>query len=281
MRVNQPRVVAVVLIALLTAAGLGAAPARAASVGYVRLAHLSPDTNPVDVYLNSLDGSLPEKVFPGVGYGVMSAYLSLPVGGYSVGMRWAGAPKTDPIILTTSVDVKANNAYTVAGVGRFAGIGLRVLHDDLKLPNGNKAKVRIIQASVQMPLITVAVAGGPVIATNVAFATTTDYQLVSPGRWQLRIQPSGGGPGIDVAADLRSGNVYSLLVLDAGNGKLKTELRIDAERQGGLPNGGVNTGGGGTSGSPIWPIVAILIAVVAVTFGAVVAIGRRRRRTVL
>jgi Domain of unknown function (DUF4397) len=279
-RVTTPRVVAVVLIAVLTAAGVGAAPAQAASVGYVRLAHLSPDTKPVDVYLSSLSAAVPEQVFPGVGYGVMSAYLTLPVGGYTIGMRWAGAPKTDPIILTTSVDVKAGKAYTVAGVGKFADIGLRVLSDDIALPTGNKSKVRIIQASVQMPVISVAVAGGPTIASNVAFATTTAYQLVSPGTWQLAIQPVGGGPHTDVAADLGSGNVYSLLVLDGANG-LKAELRTDASRRGGLPNGGINTGGGGTSGPGIWPIVAILLTLTAVTVGAFVAMGRRRRRTVL
>jgi hypothetical protein len=261
--------------------GVGPAPAQAAAVGYVRLAHLSPDTNPVDVYLNSLNGTLPEQVFPGVGYGVMSAYLTLPVGGYSVSMRWAGAPKTDPIVLTTSVSVVANGAYTIAGVGRFADIGLRVLHDDLSLPPGTKSKVRIIQASVQVPLITVAVAGGPTIASNVAFATTTDYQLVAPGRWQLQVRPSGGGKSTDVAADLGSGNVYSLLVLDAGAGALKTELRTDASRQGGLPRGGINTGGGGTDGPRLWRIIAISIAVVAVTVAALVAIGRLRRKNEL
>jgi hypothetical protein len=210
---------------------MGATPAQAASVGYIRLAHLSPDTAPVDVYLDSLSGTVPQQVFRGVGYGVMSQYLKLPVGGYSVSMRKTNSVPSDPILLTTSVNVTSNSAYTIAGVGKNVDIGLRVLKDDLKLPTGNKSKVRIIQASLQLPVINVSVSGGAIIANNVAFATTTGYQLVSPGQWQLQITPAGGGNTTDLSADLGSGSVYSLLVLDGGNGTVKAELRTDASRQ--------------------------------------------------
>lgn len=271
----------VALAAALSTVGFGASPAHGAAVGYVRLAHLSPDTVPVDVYLDSLSGAVPQQVFRGVGYGVMSQYLTLPVGGYSVSMRKTNSVPTDPIILTTSVSVAANSAYTVAGVGKFADIGLRVFNDDLKLPTGNNSKVRIIHASLQVPVINVSLTNGPTIANNVGFATTTAYQLAPPGQWQLQIQPAGGGKSTDVAAALGSGRVYSLLVLDAGGGALKTELRTDASRQGGLPNGGINTGGGGTSGLPSWPIIAGLVALTVVTAGTFVAIRQRRRKTVL
>src|SRR3712207_5635752 len=40
-------------LAALAALTLSASPARAAGAGYVRLAHLSPDTPAVDVYLKS------------------------------------------------------------------------------------------------------------------------------------------------------------------------------------------------------------------------------------
>lgn len=281
MRVTFERIAVVAVVAALSTVGAGATPAQAASVGYVRLAHLSPDTDPVDVYLDSLTGSLPQQVFRGVGYGVMSQYLKLPVGGYSVSMRHTKSQPSDPILLTTSVSLSANSAYTVAGVGRNVDIGLRVLKDDLKLPTGNKAKVRIIQASMQFSVIDVRLPDGSPIASNVAFATTTDYQLVTPGHWQLQITSAGGGKSIPVSADLGAGSVYSLLVLDAGNGALKTELRTDASRQGALPNGGIDTGGGGTSDGPPWTIIGGAILLAAVTVGTFVAMRMRRRSTVL
>ena len=61
----------------------------------MRLAHLSPDTPAVDLYL-SAPGAVEPRVFPGIGYGVVSAYLPLPAGRYAVAMRGAGAP-ADPL----------------------------------------------------------------------------------------------------------------------------------------------------------------------------------------
>src|SRR5262245_9253749 len=233
---------AAALAVAMTSALLCATPASAqTNVGYVRLAHLSPDTPDVDVYLSSQSGAIKEQVFKGVGYGVLSAYEALPVGGYTVAMRKSGAKKSEPAVLTTQVSVTADHAYTVAGVGRYADLGLRVLNDDLALPAKNRSKVRIVQGSVRAPVLSVAVDGGANIANNVEFATTTDYQIVEPGNWRLVISPASGAPPTDVAADLGEGSVYSLLVLDKGASGLEARLVTDATRRGGIPVGGVNT----------------------------------------
>src|SRR5262245_37808270 len=167
--------------ASVTAAGMAQA-AVATSDGYVRLAHLSPDTPAVDVYLSAVSGDMKEESFPAVGYGVVSQYMPLPAGTYTVAMRPAGAPESDPPVLSTSVTVQAGQAYTVAGVGHNTDLGLRVLSDDLMSPPTGKAKVRIVQASAQVVQLRVSVAGKKVIADEVAFASTTDYIAVNPGR---------------------------------------------------------------------------------------------------
>lgn len=253
-----------------------ASPAAAAGDGYVRLAHLSPDTPAVDVYLKSESGAVKDQTFPGVAYGAMSEYLRLPAGTYSVAMRKAGAdPSTKPV-LTLQVTVETGGAYTVAGVGRYADLGLRVLRDDLKLPDPGESKVRIIQASVRAPVLDVDVNNGPTIADGVQFATTTNYREVKPGTWTVKVQPSGGGESSTLPCTLGAGSVYSLLVLDAENGGLKTELHIDAGRQGTMPLGGVATGGGGTQPESPMPMALLIAAIAAVvTGGAVVAIRRR------
>jgi hypothetical protein len=257
---------------------LGAAsPAHAQDVGYVRLAHLSPDTPDVDVYLNSQSSGFKEQIFRGVGYGIMSKYLALPVGGYAVAMRPSGAAATTPPVLTTQVSVTSGGAFTVAGVGRYAELGLKVLKDDLTLPAENKTKVRIVQASVQAPILGVSVANGPSIAENVAFATTTDYQLVDPGSWRLMIRPAGGSGGKEVSTSLDAGSVYSLLILDSKPSGLKTELRIDALRQGGVPDGGVQTGGGGLENLKLAAIGAVVL-VLLLAVGVIIRIRRARSK---
>ncbi|NUR49887.1 MAG: DUF4397 domain-containing protein [Hamadaea sp.] len=269
------------VVALLFAGTAPAAPAYAAGHGYVRLAHLSPDTPAVDVYLSSQTGALAEQVFPGVGYGVMSDYLALPVGGYTVAMRPSGAPKSQPPVLTTQVSVAAGQAYTVAGVGRYADLGLRVIVDDLSLPADGQAKVRVVQASVAVPVLGVALPDGTPVAENVAFATATAYQQVRPGDWRLVISPADGRAPTGLACVLKPGTVYSMLILDGPQG-LRAELRTDATREGGVPTGGVETGGGGTAPAPIWPMVGagalVLVAVGALGGLTALLVARAHRR---
>ena len=79
------------LLGTALAAAATPAPASADTVGYVRLAHLSPDTPAVDVYLAAPDAAKPQ-VFPGVGYGVVSDYLELP----PAATRWRCARPAPP-----------------------------------------------------------------------------------------------------------------------------------------------------------------------------------------
>lgn len=232
--------------ATLTLSGGAASAAPSTAVGYVRLAHLSPDTPKVDVYLDSLSSTLKEQVFKGVGYGVMSGYLQLPVGTYAVSMRGSGAPPTSKPVLTTNVTVLGGQAYTVAGVGRYADLGLRVIPDDLTSPMNGQAKVRIIQASVRAPLLNVSVDGGKAIANQVAFATTTPYEIVKPGVLTIRVRPSNGGSSVLLHVTINANSVYTVLVLD-GKTSLTAQLRVDSARAGAVPTGGVETGGGGTA----------------------------------
>src|SRR6201982_3524614 len=104
----------------MPAAAASAASSAAAGTGWIRLAHLSPNTPPVDVYLYSFGNSNAKIVLHHVAYGDVSPYE----------------------------DVKAGHAYTVAGMGPKSGLRLQVLNDDLTTPSG-KSSVRVIQASLK------------------------------------------------------------------------------------------------------------------------------------
>jgi hypothetical protein len=265
-------------LAAFATVALFASPAQAAGDGYVRLAHLSPDTPAVDVYLKSESNSVKPQTFRGVAYGAMSQYLRLPTGTYQVAMRKAGAPASTKPVITTQVSVANGGAYTVAGVGRFADLGLRVLDDDLKLPDAGKSKVRIIQASVKAPVLDVVGKTGTKIADGVQFATTTAYREVKPGKWTVLVEPTGGGKTVNMPCTLGVGNVYSLLVLDDKSGGLKPELHVDAERQGTVPLGGVATGDGGSQPASHLPTALLFAGLAAVLTGGFVVAVRRRLR---
>jgi hypothetical protein len=87
--------VVVLLLALIGLAAPVTAHAAAPAEGqpaYLRLAHLSPDTPTVDVYVDSAADPSRSFVVPGVGYGVVSQYQPLAPDSYVISMRAAGAP---------------------------------------------------------------------------------------------------------------------------------------------------------------------------------------------
>ena len=116
---------------ILGALGVAAPAASAAQAsgtagtGWLRLAHLSPNTPAVDCYLYSFDNPTAKVVLHHVAYGAVSTYEKVPAGEYTVAMRGAGAAPSSKPVLSASVDVQAGDAYTVAGVARTPGCGCR------------------------------------------------------------------------------------------------------------------------------------------------------------
>jgi len=240
--------------------GIPAATAYASSAttgtGWIRLAHLSPNTPAVDVYLYSFGNSNAMIVLHHVAYGTVSPYESVPAGDYSVAMRAAGASATSQPVLSTSVTIAAGHAYTVAGMGPESGLRLQVLEDQLTTAPG-QAEVRVIQASLKQQVVTVTL-GSTVLASGLKFASVSDYQPVSPGTQSVTVSSSGGDTHSSVT--LAAGTVHTLVVLDGASGLEVVNLE-DASGSGKPPLGGVSTGFGGTAphgpGSPVPWLVAI------------------------
>lgn len=285
MKVHVRPVFRTVQVALLVcvAAALPAASASAAAPTYVRLAHLSPDTPNVDVYLTSFSRPQWKLVLKGVGYGALSPYQRLEPDLYTVSMRKAGAAASTPPVISTTVRATAGAAFTVAGVGPYADLGLKVLRDDLTLPARGAVRARLVQASARAGSVDVSAVNGPRIASEVPFATTTAYTTVPAGRWNLKITATGlPDARTSTTVTLAPGAVYSLLVLDDGHGGLRTETRTDAVAPGVAPAGGVETGAGGTESAAGGPAAGVLP--VGLGAGAVLLIGaatvRRRYRRV-
>lgn len=240
-------------------------PAVADSSAYLRLAHLSPNTPEVDVYVASVaDPTAWMVVLRGVGYGALSDYQVLPSGSYVVSMRPAGAAETTPAVISATLEATTGAAYTVAGVGMFEDLGLTVLTDDLTLPASGKARARVIQAAASAPEVDIAVIGGASLGEGVDFATTTSYSEVLPGEWTLRVSAESETLA-ELPVTVDAGSVYSVLILDTPTG-LSLALHMDASASGVVPVGGVESGAGGTAivgtGSPLVPVALTLVALI-------------------
>ena len=240
----------------LPAAATAYASSATAGTGWIRLAHLSPNTPPVDVYLYSFGNSTAQIELHHVAYGTVSPYEPVTAGDYSVAMRAAGASPTSQPVLSTSVTIQAGHAYTVAGMGPESGLRLQILDDALTTPVG-QSLVRVIQASLKQHVVTVTF-GSTVLASNLPFASVSPYQAVLPGTGTVTVTASGASAHSSVT--LAASTVHTLVVLDGATGLEIVNLE-DASGSGQPPTGGVSTGFGGTAphgpGSPV-PWLAVI-----------------------
>jgi Domain of unknown function (DUF4397) len=232
----------------LLALGLlaGAAPASAAQgSGWLRLAHLSPNTPAVDVYLYSFHNSKALVVVHHVAYGTISGYQKVPAGEYTVAMRAAGAAPSSAPVISTTVNIEPGGAYTVAGLGPAKGLRLQVLRDRLTTPKG-RSLVRIIQASLTQHLVTLR-AGHSVIARHVPFGSVTSYKVVKPGTWD--VSATGRTDRTSSQITLAAGTIHTIVVLD-DPGDISLDDLVDAAGSKVAPAGAPATGFGGTAPSP-------------------------------
>jgi hypothetical protein len=269
--------VVAVTAAALTFGLLSAVPLASAStgVGWIRLAHLSPNTPAVDVYLYSFRDPSAKIVLHHVSYGTVSGFEQVPAGDYTVAMRAAGATPGSKPVLSTAVDVAAGHAYTVAGMGPASGLRLQIIPDRLTTPRG-EALVRVIQASLNQDVVTVR-AGHATLARHLKFASVTRYRAVKPGTWLIHV--AGSSERATVSQPLMAGSLYTLVVLDE-HGKLAIDCLMDAQGSKVDPMGAPATGLGGTAARPgaaLLPWAAVGLAGLLAAGTGLVLAGRRRR----
>lgn len=286
-------------LALLVALPIGVGTAGAQSsdpVGpmtKVRLAHLSPDTPEVDIYATGADG-VETKVLSSVAFRDVSEYINVPVGPYAFGMRPAGAPVSEPVVLSATAVLEGGEAFTFAAFGPTAEIQTQLIEDELRTPGSRRAAVRMFQASPELGAVSVSVENGPEIYSSLDPGTASGYVDVTAGSQKVIITPDD--PAIEpfeTTVALDAGSVVTLIlggksasmdvmsVVDAAG----TDVSVATDSNSALPEGGIATGGGGLaglgdaqpSGSDTAPFALLLGAgaLLALASGSVVLARRR------
>ncbi|WP_170156160.1 DUF4397 domain-containing protein [Umezawaea tangerina] len=228
--------------------------AHAATGTYLRLAHLAPGTSGVDILLTPKAGGT-SVLTKGVDYGDLLDYRRVEAGDYTVEWRPLGADPESKPLLSTTVHATQGRAYTVAGLGTTDKLSLKVLDDDVTLPQAGKARLRMINAA---PGSTSAdlVRDGSLLIQQAVFAEPTLYALVDPGSSSLQVTPRGASP-VTLVANLEASGVYTVVVLEL-DGKVTASIRADAKSSEVVPGGALETGFGGTADGPggtSWPVV--------------------------
>jgi hypothetical protein len=259
---------------------LSAVPASASgSTGWLRLAHLSPDTKQVDVTLTSLSGHTVVEKLSKVGYGDVSPYIRLPTGTYAIAMVPAGAPASTTPVVKAAVTVDSGKAETVAAMNFNKDIEAHVYSDDLANAASNSVRVRVLEASANHRTVSVK-SGSTTIDSGLGFSKVSGYATVRSGTVPITV--SAGSTTATKSFSFPSGSVHTLFVLDTAQGGLTVSTVLDSASAALVPQGSVNTGGGALTGGDgaLVPVAALLAAVAAAgAAGTGLLLVRRPRRT--
>ena len=172
--------------------------------------HASPDAPAVDVFVNG------DRAIENLAFGEATDLIPLPAGEYDVAVAPTGAPIEDAVIEAT-LPLEAGAAYEVAATGTIADgtLGPQVYPLDLGPVADDQARVRVVHNSPDAPAVDVAVAGGPVLFSNVAFPGATDFAEVDAGTYDLEVRPAGA-EDVALALDgvaLEAGTVYDVFAI--------------------------------------------------------------------
>jgi hypothetical protein len=276
MRMYKARALGVaVVVSALTVALAGAVPAAAEQQqSFLRLAHLSPDTPQVDVYLTAFGRPDFHERVNGVGYGVVSEYQTIQPGEYTVAMRPTGADPSTKAVISTTLTAQKGRAYTVAGLGSFSDLALKVLNDEISLPPAGEARMRVVNAAPHAGDLSIKRAGTAVIERT-AFGDASSYVYVPAGATRLTVAPVEAAP-TNLPVTLKAGGVYTVLVLEQG-GELSAAVRQDAMGAAVVPHGAIETGLGAPASRDTGLMLVLLVA--AAAGGGALALTTRRRRT--
>lgn len=205
--------------------GVAAQDEAADEMAKVRVGHFSPDAPAVDVYANG------GTILTEVPFGMLSDYLDVPAGTYTIEVVAAGADPADGAVIgPVDLDFAAGTMTTVAATNALANIEAQVLSDE-PAPSDGTAQVRVVHFSADAPAVDVAVDGGDVVVENLAYPDAAGYLDLPEGEYDLEIRPTGT---TDVAFDidpleLAGGNSFTVFAIGSlADGSFTVLPAVDA-----------------------------------------------------
>ncbi|GAA3597666.1 hypothetical protein GCM10022223_11050 [Kineosporia mesophila] len=287
-------------LTLLSMASIAGASASGASTGdavrsqqkapvgkaWVRVAHLVPGLGAARLDLQPTGGAEGSSIemSPSATYGDVTQYQQFAPGTYTVNVSDSSSPASGAPMLSRSLTVAGDQAYTLAVLGTSKAPRLATLSDDLTPPAAGQARVRVLPAASQAPQATIKAQGGPTIVDNAVLGQASAYASVPAGTWRLTAGTSTGMQ-VDDTIKVAGGSVYTLVLLDGTSGTPRLSLITDAAGTTTAPKGGAATGEGGTApglaggGPQVGAGLAVGLGALLVLF-LVSSAGLARRRVV-
>ncbi len=158
----------------------------------IRVAHFSPDTPNVDIYVNG-EAAIKDLAFPAV-----TDFITLPAGSYDIAVAPAGTALDKAAIGPATFDLPADAYLTIAAIGSLkAGtLAPAIIAGDFSAIAEGSARVVVYHSIEDAPAVDI-LANGSVLIPALAFPGTQDgndglAQLDVPaGTYDLAVVPTG------------------------------------------------------------------------------------------
>jgi hypothetical protein len=155
-----------------------------------------------------------------------SGYISLSPGSTAISFVLT---QTSLPLKDTTINLAANNNYSVFAAGTVVSPGVFVTNDDLTSPGSGKAKVRLINLSQENLNETIYV-GSTKIDSNVAYRTATPFREVAAGTYNVIVQDPSNVPLLRQISNMQfvGGKIYTIIIsgLAAGSGNAALQLTV-------------------------------------------------------
>jgi hypothetical protein len=261
-----PVLVAATLLLAFICSGLFASPttpAHAAGNAYIRVVHAAPDVGIVDVFA---DG---QKILSSFQFASVSPYVPLSSGAHKVQVALLGQG-INAAAMTQTINVTANNTYTVAVIGTQAtGHSFKIFNDDNTVSH-NDAELRIYHLSPGTAAVNVDENSNTIIP-QLSYPQASNYISIPSGEHTFNLNDSSQNATASFTTALKPWTVTSIFAIGLLKGNPKLRF-VTSQVQGlpGLPQTGSDPNAQPTAASNAFiPWLALIAAVLLATIALV------------
>ncbi|HUN10545.1 MAG TPA: fasciclin domain-containing protein [Aggregatilineales bacterium] len=179
-------VLALALLALL----VGLVPMVSAGetpVARIRVAHFSPDTPAVEIFLNGAASGIQT-----LGFGAISGWVEVPAGRAVVAVAPAGAGIEAAAIGPAAFNLRAGSWTTIAAIGSLSAgtLTAATVGEDYRPLTAGNSRVTVFHGIEDAPAVDVITPDGTQVVSGLAFGRSATVTVPS-GVYDLRVVPAG------------------------------------------------------------------------------------------
>jgi len=191
----------------------------------VRVAHLSPDTPAVEIFVNG------ERAFEELIFGDITGWVEIPAGTYEVAVAPRGAGPENAAIGPANLTFRAGSWTTIAAIGSLGAGTLQpaIFTESIGSLSANEASVTVFHGIEDAPAVDVITADGTPIISGLSFGEAE--QITVPADvYDLFVVPSGATSPVVINLSNTSLEGATFYFVAAQNTLAAPQVLLDAVR---------------------------------------------------